>query len=248
MPGRGVPLILLLFVFVVLSSSCGSSTNSSSLATATPAATPDQQPVSSSQLLRGPVTYVALGASDAVGVGSRDPGTQGYVPLLKGRLPSGSRLVNLGISGIQLHQALTRELPLVRGTAPQLITIWLVANDFVANVPYASYMQDLETLLKQLRAETKARIAMANLPDLARLPSFAYLSTDQKSTMQKEIRRWNATIASLAARYHIAPVDLFSQDSQLTAHPEYVSGDGFHPSPAGYAKLADYFWQAITSR
>src|ERR1700694_3163453 len=53
----------------------------------------------------GPITYVALGASDAVGVGSNQPGSQGYVPLLAERLPKGSHLVNLGISGIHLHQA-----------------------------------------------------------------------------------------------------------------------------------------------
>src|SRR4249920_656036 len=58
----------------------------------------------------GPVTYVALGASDAVGIGSNEPGSQGYVPLVAAHLPKGSHLINLGISGIQLHEALSEEL------------------------------------------------------------------------------------------------------------------------------------------
>ena len=234
--------LVLLLVLVLLIAACGGAPAAQApIATATP----DLQPVSGQQILASAVTYVALGASDAVGVGTTQPATQGYVPLIEQQLPQGSHLVNLGISGIQLHQALTQELPLALTTNPKLITIWLVANDFVGHVPYASYMQDLNTLLQQLRAGTKARIVMANLPDLTLLPAFSQLTTQQKTTMRAQIQHWNAGIATIAAKYHVAIVDLYSQRSLLTSHPEYVSGDGFHPSPAGYAVLAKLFWQEI---
>jgi len=205
------------------------------------------QPVTGQQALSGPVTYVALGASDAVGVGSNQPGSQGYVPLVATHLPKGSHAINLGISGIHLHEALMQELPLALNLAPDLVTIWLVSNDFIAGVPYASYMHDLDTLLKQLRAGTHARLVMANLPDFTRLPAFANLTATQKSTMVTNIKRWNAQIAVLAGHYHVTMVDLFSQNSQLISHPEYISADGFHPSPLGYVQLANAFWQAIQS-
>jgi acyl-CoA thioesterase-1 len=202
--------------------------------------------VSGQQLIAdGPVTYVALGASDAVGVGSSKPGMQGYVPLISQRLPKGSRLVNLGISGVRLHQALQQELPIALSTSPNLVTIWLVTNDFVGGVSYDNYMRDLNSLLKQLRAGTHARIVMGNLPDLTRLPSFARLNAEQKAKMLAGIKRWNANISKLGAQYSVSIVDLFAQGSQLTAHPEYVSGDGFHPSAAGYRQLANSFWTAI---
>jgi lysophospholipase L1-like esterase len=86
---------------------------------------------------------------------------------------------------------------------------------------------------------------MANLPDLTRLPIFANLTPAQRARTLLAIQRWNAGIATLAARYGVVPVDLFSRQSQLTAHPEYISSDGFHPSPAGYVQLANIFWQAI---
>jgi len=88
---------------------------------------------------------------------------------------------------------------------------------------------------------------MANLPDLTLLPAFAGQSTSQKAKTVTEIRRWNTTIAATAARYQVTLVDLFSHESQLTAHPEYISGDGFHPSPAGYVQLSNYFWDEIKS-
>lgn len=239
-----IALLLTLFLLFLCSacSSAGTAPPTRPVATPTPT-----QPVSAQQILAGPLTYVALGASDAVGVGSNQPGSQGYVPLLADHLPKGSHIINLGISGIHLREALSQELPIALTTSPKLITIWLVANDFVAGVPYDSYIQDLDTLLKQLRANTQARIVMGNLPDLTRLPAFANQSADQKAHMLAAIQRWNAGIASIATRYHIAIVDLFKQYKQLTQHPEYISIDGFHPSPLGYVQLANYFWQAIVS-
>ncbi|HEY6284458.1 MAG TPA: GDSL-type esterase/lipase family protein [Ktedonobacteraceae bacterium] len=192
-----------------------------------------------------PVTYVALGASDAVGIGSNIPGSQGYVPLVAAHLPKGSHLINLGISGIQLHEALSQELPLALTTSPNLITIWLVANDFIGGVTYDNYLHDLNSLLQQLHVSTHARIVMANLPDLSRLPAFANETLSQKSQMIIAIQKWNMGIAQLAKKYGVALVDLFSQGSQITAHPEYISGDGFHPSPTGYVQVANYFWQVI---
>jgi lysophospholipase L1-like esterase len=238
--------IFILFVLIIalIGSACSSSGT-------TVSAKPDKatqapvQSVTGRQLPTGPVTYVALGASDAVGVGSNQPGSQGYVPLVATHLPKGSHTINLGISGIHLHEALTQELPLALNLAPDLVTIWLVSNDFIAGVPYDSYMRDLDTLLKQLHAGTHARLVMANLPDFTRLPAFANLTPTQKSTMLTNIKRWNAQIATLAAHYHVALVDLFSQGSQLISHPEYISADGFHPSPLGYVQLANAFWQAI---
>jgi lysophospholipase L1-like esterase len=236
--------LLLVLLIALIGSACSSSGAivSAKLDKAKP--TPVQS-VPGQQLLARPMTYVALGASDAVGVGSNQPGSQGYVPLVATHLPKGSHVINLGISGIHLHEALTQELPLALNLAPDLVTIWLVSNDFIAGVPYDSYMRDLDTLLKQLHADTHARIVMANLPDFTRLPAFANLTPTQKSTMVTNIKRWNGQIATLAAHYHVALVDLFSQDSQLISHPEYISADGFHPSPLGYVQLANAFWQVI---
>src|SRR6266436_8697288 len=209
--------------------------------------TPKLPSIARSVAVRQPITYVALGASDAVGVGSDQPGSQGYVPLVAAHLPKGSRLINLGVSGIQLHAALTEELPLALSIAPKLVTIWLVANDFVGGVSYSTYIGDLNTLLQQLYTKTHARVAMANLPDLTRLPAFANRTDTQKAQMLQAIQHWNTGIAQAAAHYRVILVDLFSQGSRLTAHPEYISADGFHPSAAGYVQLAALFWQAIES-
>ena len=236
--------VLLLFLLL---SACASVGNTGVARNTPPAPahhTATAQPAQS-KILRQPVTYVALGASDAVGVGSHQPGSQGYVPLVAAHLPKGSHLINLGVSGIHLHQALTEELPLALSISPDLVSIWLVANDFVGGVSYNAYTRDLNTLLAQLHARTHALVVMANLPDLTRLPAFANQAPSQKTQMLQAIQQWNAGVAQAAAQYGVILVDLFSQGSRLTAHPDYISADGFHPSAAGYVQLADLFWQAI---
>ncbi len=233
---------LLLCIVACMCVACSGSSPTITAPKSTPIAT---QAVTAQQVLTAPITYVALGASDAVGVGSNQPGSQGYVPLLAARLQKGSHLINLGVSGIRLHEALMQELPLALNTAPNLITIWLVTNDFVGGVQYNAYMKDLDSLLHQLRTGTKARIVIANLPDLTRLPLFARQSAARKATMVAQIQRWNTAIATIATHYNVTLVDLFNHQSQLTAHPEYISGDGFHPSAAGYVQLSNYFWDAI---
>jgi acyl-CoA thioesterase I len=235
----------LLVALTLMFSACttiASQSNSSNTLTGSQSTAVQSTPI---PMAGGTVTYVALGASDAVGVGSNSPGSQGYVPLIAALLPKGSHLINLGISGIHLHEALSEELPLALTTSPNLITIWLVANDFIGGATYGDYMHDLNTLLQQLHTRTHARIVMANLPDLTRLPAFANDTLTQKSQMLQAIQQWDMGIAQLARQFGVVLVDLFSQGSQLTAHPEYISIDGFHPSPSGYVQLANYFWLAI---
>jgi acyl-CoA thioesterase I len=199
------------------------------------------------------VIYVALGASDAVGVGAGDPATQGYVPLLTQRLQqvSPTQTFNLGISGITLHPALSQELPLAFSDHPTLVTIWLAANDFRTCVPLQSYAADLDTLLGQLQNQTQAHIFVANLPDLTLLPAFQNGAPGAGACVRRvtadEVRslivQWNGAIRAAAAAHGAILVDLYTSD--LVSHPEYVSSDGFHPSSAGYARLADLFWSQL---
>ena len=218
-------MALLIVVFALLVTACnsgnGGNANRSVSGTATRSAVASTQATATQAPLplTHPVVYTALGASDAVGVGTTNPAMQGYVPLLSTRLPKGSHTVNLGISGIHLHAALAQELPIALSVSPNLVTVWLVANDFVAGVPYDSYIIDLNTLLKQLQSHTHARVAMANLPDLTLLPAFASRTPTEKTQMRQQIQHWNAGIATLAAHYDVTLVDLYSHNSLLTAIP-----------------------------
>lgn len=232
-------LTVLLGTVLLVLAGCGSSAQASR-STGSPTAT--HQPS---------VIYVALGASDAVGVGADDPNTQGYVPRLIARLPSDNAALNLGISGAKLHDALTEELPQALKAHPTLVTVWLAGNDFRGCTDLASYTADLNTLLDQLRSGTKAQIFVANLPDMSLLPAMqpgsqglgACFANADQAKIRAMTQLWNAAIATTVAAHGDVLVDLFI--GELASHPEYISRDGFHPSSAGYAALATLFWGQI---
>ena len=188
-----------------------------------------------------PLTYVAIGASDAVGVGARDPEREGWPARLHQRLPGGSTLVNLGVSGSRLDQALEQQLPVATGLRPDVVTVWLAVNDLSAGVPLERYAADLETLLGSLEA-TGATVLVGNVPDLALLPAFQPMDS---RALRARVDAWNAKIAEVVAHHDAVLVDLRALSHEQAQHPEYVSADGFHPSSEGYARLADLFWAAL---
>src|SRR5438128_284435 len=57
----------------------------------------------------GQFTYVAIGASDTFGIGTEDPYSENWPTDLAGMLGPNVHLINLGIPGIIVHEALSIE-------------------------------------------------------------------------------------------------------------------------------------------
>ncbi|HKC89710.1 MAG TPA: hypothetical protein VKE23_00105 [Candidatus Limnocylindria bacterium] len=83
-------------------------------------ATPERTTTPTSPATTAPATarqsvgirYVAIGASDTVGVGASDPAKGSWPSLVAARLPAGSPpYTNLGVSGSLALQAVTQQLP-----------------------------------------------------------------------------------------------------------------------------------------
>jgi lysophospholipase L1-like esterase len=187
--------------------------------------------------LAAPLTYVVIGASDAVGMGTRDPAREGWVPLLTQQLPPGTRVVNLGVPGIALHDAVDQVLPRAIAARPGLVTVWLVVNDVLAGVPLDRYRADLERLIGGLRDGTQAEIVLGNLPD----PPGAMGGVQVPAFVRRTIiGQWNDAIAATARAHDAILVDLYRK-WPVGEHPEFIGPDGLHPTAAGYRSLADVF-------
>jgi lysophospholipase L1-like esterase len=188
-----------------------------------------------------PQLLVGIGASDAVGVGATRPTEDGWMPLVADGLPAGTQLLNLGVSGATLADMLADQLPIAVDAAPRWVTLWPAPNDFRNGTPLATYTQELERLLAALQsaeANQRRTVAVLTLPDLRSLPSFV---VQNPAVLDARVQEWNAATAEVVARH--APdavlVDLYGSWAELAQHPEYISGDGFHPSSAGYRRIAD---------
>jgi lysophospholipase L1-like esterase len=232
-PFRQAVLVSSLIVFVVLLSGCGpvSSILPSGGASATLTPTP-----------RPTFVYVAIGASETFGYGADRPATQSYPEDLGAHLPRGAQVINLGIPGETASGALQGELPEALDAKPDLVTVWLGTNDIKDKVPLDNFQRDLDTILTQLATGTHARIAVANLPDLTLLP---YFYTYNQLVLKAKVKQWNAAISQEVAAHHAILIDMYANSPDLIGHPEYLSGDGLHPSTLGYQLIATLFYEVL---
>jgi len=189
------------------------------------------------------ITYVAIGASDTFGIGTSDPYMENWPTDLADKLNQRVHLINLGIPGITLHDALSLELPVALDSRPELVTIWLGVNDIANKVLVSSYSHDLDLMLTRLESHApSAHILIANIPDLTLLPYFASYNQQKLNAI---IEEYNATIAHEAQQHHVILVNLSQQNYNLREHPEYISDDGLHPTDLGYLQIAELFYKTI---
>lgn len=230
--------------------SCGAAAPAPVARTAAPVPTPSPTlfitttaPTSAPTPAAAAFRYVAIGASDTVGVGSSDPANGSWPARVAARLPAPTSYTNLGVSGSIASQAAREQLPAALSLKPRLVTVWLAVNDLNASVSATDYGTALRSVVEPLVRGTDARIFVGSVPDLRTVP--AYASQDQAGVLAR-ITAYNAAIAALAAAFtdRVVVVDLFTGSAALTSTIT-VSADGFHPSDDGYKLIADRFLAAI---
>ncbi len=217
----------------------------------------------------GTLIYTSVGASDANAVGATSF-ANGYTSLLLGKenamYGAGTwALSNRGVNGFTTADLLrsvggTTALALATGDNPRAVTLWIGPND-VKNFAFAHFVvpptePEIAAFLTQFNSDytavltalkgaltgSPAGIVTANIPKIGNLPAALVFSAPQRAALNDLCRRASDVIN--AAAVGKAPVlDLYtSSDSAVLGD---TSGDGFHPSNQGYAKLADGFWTLL---
>ncbi len=233
-----VTLPILVFLASWLLVACGGSgTSASPRATQAPSSVRDISPTPDTSL-----TYVAIGASDAFGIGTEHPATQSWPADLAALLDPHIHLVNLGVPGATIAQAQREELPIALATRPDIVTIFLGVNDVEARVSLNTFTRELQTLVSTLVHETNATVYVGNLPDLSLLPYFAHYNEQE---LRSEVQARNQAIADICQSQGATLVDIYANWGALSRHPEYISSDGLHPSALGAEGLAAVFAAAI---
>ena len=185
------------------------------------------------------LVWAALGASDATGEGTPDPAHDNWVARLAAALPPDVVVHNYGVGGSTLAEARRDQVPAALAAEPDVVTCWLVVNDLAAGVPLPTYEQELSALLTTLTA-AGCRVIVGNVPDLGRIPALSG-GPDHLTALRLTAEHWNAAIARLAAAHGAEVVDLFDEPAGAAD----FGPDGFHPSPAGHARLAARFRPAV---
>jgi lysophospholipase L1-like esterase len=188
------------------------------------------------------VLYMAIGASDALGIGAT-PVTNGYVFRIEDALEDGDtnvHLVNVAIPDGTVETITdAAQLALQVAPKPNVVTIWVGANDIIEGVALEEFEEELDNLLDELDG-SGATAAIADIPDLTELPRFR--DNTNTNVTDSRIAAFNEVIHDQAEAHGMVLVRLSGEEVE----DRLVSdADGFHPNDAGHARIAELFLEAI---
>jgi lysophospholipase L1-like esterase len=176
--------------------------------------------------------WVAIGDSLTQGIGASAP-HRGWVGQLSERLSAGGwehGVVNLGVNGARVEDAMERQLPVLgaltaAGRTVGLVTVVIGSNDVV---------------LPRYRRHLVARFAQL----LDRLPPGTVVSNLPNSRPEARVADHLLRDRELAGRV----VRADTRGQAPGSKRGLLSRDAFHPNDVGYAVIADAFEHALTRR
>ncbi|MBI4456395.1 MAG: arylesterase [Acidobacteria bacterium] len=172
---------------------------------------------------------VAFGDSLTAGFGLRQE--QSYPAQLQALLDDAGhpyRVINAGINGETSAQGLSR-VPSIIDQNPHLVILELGANDGLRGIPISSIQQNLETIIKRLKARSiPVVLAGMRLP-----PNYGLDYAEQFRQMYLD----------LAKKYDLTLIPFFLD--QVAGHPELNLEDGIHPTAEGYRIVTRAVFEAI---
>ncbi len=175
---------------------------------------------------KGPL-WVVLGDSMAQGIGASryDQGWVGQLHSVLQKVGRDYRVINLSVSGARVEDVLDRQLPAMRklGTQPALVTVLIGSNDMISK----KHRQHLPVRYQKL---------------LAQLPVGTYIASPFGDSGQGAIL--NKLIVE-QSRNHGLVVATNDLGGNISSWRGKLAEDHFHPNDAGYAGLADTFYQTI---
>jgi len=187
-----------------------------------------------------PVQFLVLGDSSAAGMGTQTAQQTVGAIIANGVSALSGRpvqLTNVAVSGAEstgLDAQLAAALEEVDN--PDVALILIGANDVTHRIDKALAVRHLEQTVRALRA-TDCEVIVGTCPDLGTIEPVA-------QPLRLLVRRWSR---DLAAAQTVAVVEAGGRTVSLgdllgpqfaSFSQELFSNDGFHPSPAGYARVA----------
>jgi acyl-CoA thioesterase I len=207
------------------------------------------------------LVYVAIGASETVGVGTTDPFSFAWPEVLyRSSFPPSAVFVDLGVPGATVATALRHEAPDARALHPSVVTMWLNVNDLFDGVTATTFEREIGRLLSLVRNHGTTQVLVANTPPLDRLPVYLGCRAEPRRcplhrpvpppvVLDRMVHAYNVAIARAASRTGSVLVDLHSAGERAIHDGTYsslISGDGFHPDAAGYRLVAAAFEHALS--
>ncbi len=151
-------------------------------------------------------------------------GWVGQLHVLLDRAGRSYRVANLSSYGARVEDVLTRQLPAMRDLdGPELVTVLIGSNDIVSRTSRRTLRSNYEELLEQLPSGAVVASPFANFG------------------LGREL---NALLAAEATRRGLRVVNN-REGTGAASWRGKLAEDHFHPNDAGYAALAQSFFETI---
>lgn len=186
-----------------------------------------------------PVELAAFGDSAVAGVGVEQAKDSLPVQLAQ-RVADGLarqvHVVGYGRSGARTADVLAAQIPLARGGAD--VSVLLVGTNDVTHVtPLHRLARGSDALLDAL-LNLGAPVVMSGLPEFRALRAVPHPLREAAIAYGALVRRVQRRRALIRPGVHL--VDVRSAvGAEFVSEPAMMSADSFHPSAAGYARIAD---------
>lgn len=189
--------------------------------------------------------YVSLGDSLTAGVGVDDY-KKTYPFLIAQKLAGTSTPIvhfNFSYPGAKTENIINDFLTETVAQNPDLITILIGTNDVYGQISKNEFRYNYETIITQLKTQTKAKINIISLPligtDSLFLPPFNYY-------YGQRTLKFNKIIEEIAINNDIHYIDLTTPTAIYTkAISDYYSIDNFHPADLGYRLWAQIIYDNL---
>lgn len=187
---------------------------------------------------RQPTRLALLGDSIAYGVGA-DRTEDTLAPRLRAALEqAGIDTVTRvfawsGARSDWLHRQVKRALP----WQPDVAVIIIGANDLTHQVPVHEAVENLRRAVRTLVEQAGAEVVLAPAPDLSVVPHVPPVFRTFVRNRSQQFRR--AQVAAATAEGAVVADADAATSSSFGDDPALFSRDRFHPSSAGYARIAE---------
>ena len=145
-------------------------------------------------------------------------------------------LANPARNGYSTQDLIDEELPLVKKLKPDVVTLLIGVNDWVRQVPKATFEKNLKHILDEVQANLtdKRHVVLITIPDFGVTPQGRHYGNGRD--ISKGISEFNDVIRQQAQERKLALVDIFDLSKKMGSDPSLVAADGLHPSAKEYAE------------
>ena len=193
----------------------------------------------------GALDIVWLGDSTATGVGTGSVRQSMAHRVAEGLSARPTTLTVLAVSGAEVAEVVSDQLPGLARTAADVVFVSVGANDVTALTRARSFRSAYRELLEGIAsALPDAEIVLVGIPDIGTAPRLAVPLRQIAGARGAQLDR---IISELADDHLAKHVDLAERTSRtFSSDPDrYFSADGYHPGPAGHEVWADAVLDAV---